>query len=131
MHVLPTLHTASVAKQEAQFQKVLIDVMRSDGATEAAPLSAAEYVQKAMVALDLMHADNHPPPDGQRFLTVKRLPCGSLLYKLNTKEGTTWLQRPENMHYFTDKFGLDTVTIPEDETPYQGARFGSLFPPLT
>lgn len=110
MHVLPTSHATSIARQEAQFRKVLIDIKKTDdGAAAAAPLTAAEYVQKAMVALDLMRADNHPPPDGLRFLTVKRLDQGGLLYEVNTKEGASWLQRPENMRHFTDKFGLDAV----------------------
>lgn len=87
MHVLPTLHAASITRQEAQFHKVLIDIKTVDGGTAAAPLSVAEY----------MHTNNHPPPDGLRFLTVKRLDQGGLLYEVNTKEGTYWLQRPENM----------------------------------
>ena len=40
-----------------------------------------------------------------RFLTVKRLRHGGLLYELNTKEAATWLQQPENMRPFTTKFG--------------------------
>lgn len=110
MHVLPASHATSVARQEAQFRKVLIDIVRADGSNVmAAPLSAAEYVQKATVALDLMRADNHPPPEGMRFLTAKCLPHGGLLYEVNTKEGASWLQKPENMRFFTDKFGPDAV----------------------
>ena len=40
-----------------------------------------------------------------RFLTVKPLRHGRLLYELNSKEAAAWLQRPENMKPFTNRFG--------------------------
>ena len=58
-----------------------------------------------MLALELMRESGHPHPEGMQFLTVKRLRHGGLLYELNTKEAASWLQRPENMKPFTNRFG--------------------------
>ena len=110
MRVLPPSHATSLARQDAQFRQILVDI-RSDnpGEDAATALTPAEYIAKAEVALDLMRADNHPPPEGLRFLTVKRLRHGGLLYETSTKEGASWLQQPDNMRHFTDKFGHDAV----------------------
>ena len=108
-HILPTSHSLAVNRQEAQFRKVLIDIHRDVDVSgvSAVQLTEQELVQKAMLALELMRDAGHPHPDGMRFLTVKRLRHGGLLYKLNTKEAALWLQRPENMQPFTTKFGHD------------------------
>ena len=108
-HILPTSHTMMVNRQEAQFRKVLIDIHRDVDASgvSAVQLTEQELIQKAMLALELMSGAGHQHPDGMRFLTVKRLRHGGLLYELNTKEAASWLQRPENMKPFTNQFGHD------------------------
>lgn len=109
-HILPTSHTLVVNRQEAQFRKVLIDIHRDidDSGISAVQLNEKELVRKAMLALELMRAAGHPHPEDMRFLTVKRLRHGGLLYELNTKEAASWLQHPENMKPFTNHFGHDT-----------------------
>ena len=109
MRMLPPTHATSLARQDAQFRQVLVDIRGDTNEGEANALTATEYISKATVALDLMRADGHPPPDGLRFLTVRRLRHGGLLYEVNTKDGATWLQQPDNMRHFTDKFGHDAV----------------------
>lgn len=108
-HILPTSHTLAVNRQDAQFRKVLIDIHRDVDASgvSAVQLTEKELVQKAMLALELMRGAGHPHPEGMRFVTVKRLRHGGLLYELNTKEAASWLQRPENMKPFTNHFGHD------------------------
>lgn len=103
-HILPTSHSIAVNRQEAQFHKVLIDIHRDVDATgeSAVQLTEQELVQKAMLALELMRNSGHAHPDNMRFLTVKHLQHGGLLYELNSKEATAWLQRPENMKLFTN-----------------------------
>lgn len=109
MRMLPPSHTTSLARQDAQFHQVLIDIRGDNSGGETNGLTATEYISKATVALDLMCADGHPPPNGLRFLTVWGLRHGGLLYKVNTKDGATWLQQPDNMQHFTEKFGHDAV----------------------
>ena len=106
-HILPTSHSIAVNRQEAQFRKVLIDIHRDADATgeSMVQLTEQELVQKAMLALELMRDAGHPHPANMRFLTVKRLRHGGLLYELNSKEAAAWLQRPENMKPFTNRFG--------------------------
>lgn len=106
-HILPTSHSLAVNRQEAQFRKVHIDIDRDASAAgeSAVHLTEPELVRKAMLALELMRDAGHPHPEGMRFLTVKRLRHGGLLYELNSKESASWLQRPENMKPFTNRFG--------------------------
>lgn len=108
-HILPTSHTLAVNRQEAQFRKVLIDIHRDVDASgvSAVQLTEKELIQKAMLALELMRGAGHPHPEGMRFVTVKRLRHGGLLYELNTKEAASWLQQPANMKPFTNHFGHD------------------------
>ena len=108
-HVLPASHATSLVRQDTQFRQVLIDIKGGDNEETTPVLTEAEYVKKAMVTLDLMRDDNFPPPDNLRFLTVRRLRNGGLLYEINTREGAAWLQKPDNMRQFTSKFGHDAI----------------------
>ena len=108
-HILPTSHTMTITRQDAQFRKVLIDRPKGPNGEDAPPLQLTdqELVKKASLALELMRETGHSPPEGARFLTVKRLRHGGLLYELNTKEAASWLQQPENMRPFTANYGME------------------------
>ena len=110
-HALPTSHSLNVARQDAQCRKILVDLRKQDDSDDMplAQLNEQELVKKAALALDIMRESGHTPPAGLRFLTVKCLRHGGLLYELNSKEGATWLQKQENMKPFTDSFGPDAT----------------------
>ncbi|TFY52367.1 hypothetical protein EVJ58_g10059 [Rhodofomes roseus] len=109
MHILPTSHATSIAQQDVQIRQVLIDIKKNENEDPRTQLTDREYLAKAMLTLDMMRTDGFAPPEGMKFVTVKRLRNGGLLYELNAKEGASWLQRRENMKPFTDKFGLESA----------------------
>lgn len=84
VRILLAFHASTVAKQDAQCRRVLVDI-KNGGSTELGEILTEEvYVQKAQMAINLMHTDGLTPPDNSHFLTVRS--CTAAPYSMNSTQ---------------------------------------------
>ena len=101
---LPIKQVSTLARQEVQARQVLIDVKANAGGLEE-DSSEKVLVTKANVTLEMMSREGTVPPDGSRFVSVRKLRHGGLLYEMNSGDAAKWLLRDANMRAFKAKFG--------------------------
>lgn len=79
-------------REQQRARQILVEgVSREAGNGEL--LNEQELVTKANLALDRIGRDGSPSQD-LKFISVKILERGGLLYELNQADGATWLQKP-------------------------------------
>lgn len=103
---VPADHASSMAQQIERTKQVLVDVEQPDDGSSV-EMTAHHLVTKANLALDMMRDDKGlTPPAGARFVSVRRLKHGGLLYEVSTAGTARWLYNVENMNAFSACFGM-------------------------
>jgi hypothetical protein len=111
----PLMHATAVARYDERLRQIAIQPDPESTESQGLHmLSKLELTTKAKLALDAIHLQDNPAPDGTHLVGAKKLAAGTIILDLNSMEAANWLRQPAVCAAFMQWFSA-TATFKDHE----------------